>query len=64
MPKAAAFVTMWRWRLPIPQWLILGRSRIVEEAVYESHFVMDFRVTHPLLGQVFRYAGRFEAAAG
>lgn len=52
------------WLLPIPEWLILGRTRIVEEAVDETHFVMDFRVTHPLFGQVFRYAGKFAAAAG
>lgn len=25
------------------------------------HFAMDFRLTHPLFGQVFRYAGEFEA---
>lgn len=55
-------VKLGRWRLPIPEWLILGRTRIVEEAVDETHFVMDFRVTHPLLGQVFRYAGQFAAA--
>jgi len=24
---------------------------------------MDFRLTHPLLGQIFRYAGTFEADA-
>ena len=49
--------------LPIPEWLVLGRTTIVEEAVDETHFVMDFRLTHPLLGQVFRYSGEFEAAA-
>lgn len=48
-------------RLPIPEWLVLGHTTIVEEAVDESHFVMDFRLTHPLLGQVFRYAGEFQA---
>ena len=48
--------------LPIPEWLVLGHTTIVEEAVDESHFRMDFRLTHPLLGQVFRYSGEFEAA--
>jgi len=48
--------------LPIPEWLVLGRTTIVEEAVDETHFVMDFRLTHPLFGQVFRYSGEFEAA--
>jgi hypothetical protein len=50
--------------LPIPEWLVLGRTTIVEEAVDETHFVMDFRLTHPLLGQVFRYSGEFEASPG
>lgn len=47
--------------LPIPEWLVLGHTTIVEEAVDDTHFVMDFRLTHPLFGQVFRYSGRFEA---
>jgi hypothetical protein len=47
--------------LPIPEWLVLGHTSIVEEAVDETHFAMDFRLTHPLFGQLFRYAGRFEA---
>lgn len=49
--------------LPIPEWLVLGRTTIVEAAVDETHFVMDFRLTHPLFGQVFRYSGEFEAAS-
>lgn len=47
-----------RLRLPIPEWL-LGHTSIVEEAIDAQHFAMDFRLTHPLLGQVFRYAGAF-----
>ena len=50
--------------LPIPEWLVLGRTTIVEEAVDDKHFVMDFRLTHPFLGQVFRYSGKFRAASG
>jgi len=57
-------VKLGRLLLPIPEWLVLGRTSIVEEAVDETHFVMDFRVTHPLFGQVFRYAGQFAAAGG
>ncbi len=49
--------------LPIPEWLVLGHTTIIEEAVDESHFIMDFRLTHPLLGQVFRYSGKFEATS-
>lgn len=52
-----------RWLLPIPEWLVLGHTTIVEEAVDETHFAMDFRLTHPLFGQLFRYAGTFEAKA-
>ena len=51
-----------RLLLPIPEWLALGHTRIVEEALDDNHFAMDFRVTHPLLGEVFRYSGEFEAA--
>lgn len=49
--------------LPIPEWMVLGHTTIVEEAIDESHFVMDFRLTHPLFGQLFRYSGKFEAAS-
>jgi hypothetical protein len=46
--------------IPIPEWLVLGHTTILEEAVDDKHFVMDFRLTHPWFGQVFRYAGKFE----
>lgn len=53
-----------RLLLPIPEWLALGHTSIVEEALDQNHFAMDFRVTHPLLGQVFRYSGEFKADIG
>lgn len=53
-----------RFHLPIPEWLALGRTTIVEQAIDETHFAMDFRLIHPLFGQLFRYSGRFEARAG
>lgn len=49
--------------LPIPEWLVLGHTTIVEEAIGKTRFAMDFRLTHPLLGEIFRYAGEFEAVA-
>jgi hypothetical protein len=49
--------------LSIPEWLVLGHTSIVEFALDDSHFAMDFRLTHPLLGQVFRYSREFEAAS-
>jgi len=46
--------------LTLPEWL-LGHTTIVEEAVDDAHFRMDFRMTHPVVGEVFRYAGVFAA---
>ncbi len=51
------------WLARIPEWLVLGHTTIVEVALDDKHFAMDFRLTHPLLGQVFRYNGEFEADA-
>lgn len=48
--------------IPIPEWLTLGHATIFEEALDDTHFAMDFRLTHPLFGQLFRYSGTFEAA--
>lgn len=45
--------------LPIPEWLLLGHTTIVEQAQEDGSFCMDFRLTHPWFGQVYRYAGRF-----
>lgn len=53
-----------RLTLRIPEWLALGHTTIVERAIDEHHFAMDFRMTHPLFGQLFRYAGTFRADAG
>ena len=49
--------------IPIPEWLALGHTTIIEEALDDTHFAMDFRLTHPLFGQLFRYSGKFEAAS-
>lgn len=48
-------------RLAIPEALLLGHTRIVERALDERRFAMDFRLIHPLLGMTFRYAGTFTA---
>lgn len=47
--------------IPMPEWLVLGHTTILEKAIDETHFEMDFRLTHPVFGQVFRYSGQFEA---
>jgi len=44
----------------IPEWLALGHTSIREEQLDQTHFKMDFRLTHPWFGEVFRYAGEFE----
>ncbi len=45
--------------LPIPEWLVLGHTTIEEIALDDDNFAMDFRLRHPLFGQVYRYAGEF-----
>lgn len=50
-------------QLPIAQWLGPGETRIVEQAVDERRFAMDFRMTHPWFGELFRYSGVFEVDA-
>lgn len=56
-------VRLGRWALHIPEWLVLGHTTIVERAVDDHRFAMDFRMTHPVFGQVFRYSGTFRANA-
>ena len=50
-------------RLPIPEWLLLGHTTIVEQAHGDGSFSMDFRLEHPWFGQVYRYTGRFRTQA-
>lgn len=45
--------------LRLPEWLVLGHTTIVERAVDAAQFEMDFRLHHPLFGQIYRYRGRF-----
>jgi len=47
-----------RFIVGLPEW-VLGHTSIVESALSECDFAMDFRLTHPIFGQVFRYAGIF-----
>ncbi|MEW6446170.1 MAG: DUF4166 domain-containing protein [Pseudomonadota bacterium] len=49
-------------RLPIPESLILGHTTIIETALDDEHFEMDFRLTHPLFGQIYRYSGIFRVS--
>ncbi|MCU7808118.1 MAG: DUF4166 domain-containing protein [Candidatus Thiodiazotropha sp. (ex Semelilucina semeliformis)] len=46
-------------RLSIPTWAILGDAEIIERAISEKEFYMDFNMVHPLFGQTFGYSGTF-----
>lgn len=50
---------LWKLNIPIPEWLLLGHTTIVENGIDSEHFQMDFRLTHPLFGQLYRYTGTF-----
>ncbi|SKA94246.1 protein of unknown function [Thiothrix eikelboomii] len=45
--------------IPIPEALVLGHTTIEEIGVDAKQFTMDFRLQHPLFGQIYRYTGRF-----
>lgn len=52
------------WRIlgidmPLPVGLVLGRAYIEERPVDATHFSMRMTLTHPLLGELFRYSGSF-----
>lgn len=49
-----------RIRLPIPDVLFLGHATIIETAISENQFVLDFRINHPLLGETYSYNGIFK----
>ncbi|MBC3862094.1 DUF4166 domain-containing protein [Undibacterium jejuense] len=53
-----------KWLLPVPESLVLGHTSIEERAIDEYHFMMDFRLVHPLFGQLFRYSGVFKVDNG
>lgn len=46
-------------RLPIPDWLLLGKAVIREIPESDVGFRVEFTVEHPLWGRTFGYAGRF-----
>lgn len=46
--------------IPIPgQWL-MGKVYVEERSIDDKYFSMKMTLEHPLLGVLFRYAGRFE----
>jgi len=46
--------------IPLPEWLALGHASIIESAINETEFQMDFRLKYPLLGEIFSYIGTFK----
>jgi hypothetical protein len=46
-------------RIPIPDMLFLGHATILETAVSENQFELDFKIKHPLFGVTYSYGGVF-----
>ena len=55
----AFFLSIRRWRLPIPAWLTPGRCRVEHRAVDAERFRFTLIMTHPLWGTTFRQTGLF-----
>lgn len=48
-----------RWRLNIPDTWLLGSAMIIEHAVSDDEFALDFSMRHPRLGETYSYRGVF-----
>ena len=49
-------------KITIPEWLALGHASIIESEYKHGDkqaFTMNFRIKHPLLGEIFCYKGKF-----
>ena len=46
-------------KLPIPTWAILGDANIIEKAISDDEFFIDFNMIHPIFGKTFSYSGVF-----
>jgi hypothetical protein len=53
------FLTIGRWRMPIPGWLTPGRCRVEHRAIDATRFRFTLTMTHALWGTTFRQAGVF-----
>jgi hypothetical protein len=49
-------------RIPISDVLFLGHATIIESAISQHQFQLDFRIKHPLFGETYIYGGVFEVA--
>jgi hypothetical protein len=50
-------------RIPIPTWAILGDAEIIEKAMSDNRFYIDFNMIHPLFGKTFSYSGVYSIAS-
>ena len=55
------FLSVGRWRLPIPAWLAPGRCRVEHAAVDAERFRFTLTMTHALWGTTFRQTGVFSS---
>jgi len=46
-------------KIPIPTWAILGDAVIIEKAISDDTFYIDFNMIHPMFGKTFSYSGIF-----
>lgn len=64
--QALVFTSIgYRWNIGpftvyLPNWLILGRAIIVERAVSNNEFYVNFVMNHPIFGRTFAYSGTFQ----
>lgn len=49
-----------KYTIHVPNWLTLGNAYIIETPISDTQFKMDFTITHPLFGLMFRYRGLFK----
>ena len=47
-------------QLTFPDWLVLGEATIVEHAISDKRFRLDFYIKHPLWGRCYWYHGIFQ----
>ncbi|NOZ51819.1 MAG: DUF4166 domain-containing protein, partial [Gammaproteobacteria bacterium] len=45
--------------IPISNWAVLGTVEIIEQAIDDKNFYMQFEMKHPVFGKTFAYSGTF-----
>jgi hypothetical protein len=53
------FLSIGRWRVPVPAWLTPGVCRVEHRAIDERRFRFTMTMTHPFWGITFRQTGIF-----